>query len=181
MKQIYLAAGCFWATEKLFAGVKGVTNAVSGYANGKEEIKKPSYELVCGGMTQYKETVKIDFDETKVSLRKLLLIYFNVIDPTIYDRQGMDRGTQYQTGIYYTEDDQLPVIEEISALVKEKVRAYCVETEPLRIFYPAEEYHQKYLDKNPGGYCHIPRATISKLPELSEDELMDLLNAKEYY
>ena len=181
MKQIYLAAGCFWATEKLFAGVDGVTNAVSGYANGKEEIISPSYEMVCGGMTQYKETVKIDYDETKVSLKKLLLIYFNVIDPTIYDGQGADKGTQYQTGIYYTEEEQLPVIEEISTMVKERVRAYCVETMPLTVFYRAEEYHQKYLDKNPGGYCHIPVTTMNELKDLSEEELTDRLISREYY
>jgi methionine-S-sulfoxide reductase len=104
-----------------------------------------------------------------------------VIDPTIYDGQGADKGTQYQTGIYYTEEEQLPVIEEISAMVKERVRAYCVETMPLTVFYRAEEYHQKYLDKNPGGYCHIPVTTMNELKDLSEEELTDRLISREYY
>lgn len=181
MKEIYLAAGCFWATEKLFAETEGVLSAVSGYANGKEEIENPSYELVCGGMTGYKETVHIKYDEGIVSLRKLLLIYFNVIDPTVYDQQGMDRGTQYQTGIYYTEDDQLHVIEETAQIVKDKARTFCVEIEPFKNFYDAEEYHQKYLDKNPNGYCHISRQKIKELPHLSEDELYELLKEKIYY
>ena len=111
MKVIYLAAGCFWATEKIFSEVDGVESAVSGYANGKEDITEPSYELVCTGLTGYRETVKVTFDETKVSLKKLLLIFFNIIDPTVYDRQGADVGPQYQAGIYYTTDDQLDVIE----------------------------------------------------------------------
>ena len=181
MKEIYLAAGCFWATEKLFAETEGVISAVSGYANGKSEIENPSYELVCGGMTGYRETVHITYDDSKVSLEKLLLIYFNVIDPTVYDQQGMDRGTQYQTGIYYTESEQLPVIEEIARIVKDRAGTFCVEIQPFKNFYDAEEYHQKYLDKNPGGYCHISRQKIATLPLMNEAELKMKLEEKEYY
>ena len=181
IKEIYLAAGCFWATEKLFAGIAGVTSAVSGYANGRDDIKNPSYELVCKGMTGYRETVKVSYDELNVSLRKLILIYFNVIDPTVYDRQGPDAGSQYQTGIYYTNEDQLITINEISDIVKETAPAFCVEIEPFKTFYAAEEYHQKYLDKNPNGYCHISRSKISELPALSEDELLRSLREKRYF
>lgn len=181
MNTIYLAGGCFWGTEKLFASVEGVIDAISGYANGKDDIENPSYELVCTGTTNYKETVKVVFDPEKVSLRKLLLIYYNVIDPTVIAQQGMDRGTQYQTGIYYTDDVQLPVIEEISAIVRESAPAFWVEIEPIKNFFDAEEYHQKYLDKNPGGYCHVPRSKIQSLPAMTDSELETSLSEKKYY
>lgn len=181
METIYLAAGCFWGAEKLFSEVPGVKSAISGYANGKEEIENPSYELVCTGTTNFKETVKVDFDPEEVTLRKLLLIYYSVIDPTVYAQQGADRGTQYQTGIYYTADSQPAVIEEISGIVKDKAPAFWVELEPIKNFYPAEEYHQKYLDKNPGGYCHIPKAKISELPGKSEEELLQIVKDLIYY
>ena len=181
MKVIYLAAGCFWATEKIFSEVDGVESAVSGYANGKEDITEPSYELVCTGLTGYRETVKVTFDETKVSLKKLLLIFFNIIDPTVYDRQGADVGPQYQAGIYYTTDDQLDVIEETSQIVKDTAPAFCVEIKPFERFYNAEEYHQKYLEKNPNGYCHISRAKIVDLPGRSEDELTEILKERQYF
>lgn len=181
MKVIYLAAGCFWATEKLFSQVEGVESAVCGYANGKEDIVAPSYEFVCTGMTGYRETVKVTFDEKKVSLEKLLLIFFNVIDPTVYDRQGPDVGPQYQTGIYYTEDDQLEVIRKTSQIVKDTAPAFCIEIAPFERFYDAEEYHQKYLDKNPNGYCHIPRAKIADLPGRTEDELVSILKERQYF
>ena len=181
METIYLAAGCFWGAEKLFSEVPGVTGALSGYANGKTEIENPSYELVCTGTTDYKETVKVDYDTEKVSLKKLLLIYYSVIDPTVYAQQGADRGTQYQTGIYYSDESQKTTVDKISEIVKEKAPAFWVEIEPIKNFYPAEEYHQKYLDKNPHGYCHIPRTKISELPSKSEDELMDIVKEMKYY
>ena len=100
IREIYFAAGCFWATEKLFSEISGVISATSGYANGNSEII-PNYEKVCSNKGSYKETVKVVYDNDVVSLRKLLLIYFNVIDPTVKNRQGFDVGIQYQTGIYY--------------------------------------------------------------------------------
>ena len=101
--------------------------------------------------------MKIDYDPSVISLKKLLEYYFMVIDPTSINRQGNDRGIQYRTGIYYTDENQLPEIKEVHASEEEKTgMKLAVELEPLSNFFSAEEYHQKYLDKNPGGYCHIP-------------------------
>ena len=108
------------------------------------------------------ETVKVVYDENRMSLPGLLEYYFLVIDPLSVNRQGNDRGIQYRTGIYYTEDSQLPEIEEVYRTEEGKAGSpLAVELEPLRNFFTAEEYHQKYLDKNPGGYCHIPKAMFS--------------------
>ena len=154
MKTIYLAGGCFWGTQKFFDQFEGVIRTEVGYANGPETA--PSYEDVCAD-SGHAETVRVDYDETKISLTKLLEYYFMVIDPVSVNRQGHDTGIQYRTGIYYTEDGQL---EEIRAEYSRQERAagasFAVEVQELRNFFPAEEYHQKYLDKNPGGYCHIP-------------------------
>jgi len=153
LKTIYLAGGCFWGTQKFFDQFAGVCGTEVGYANGPEtEI---SYQEVCRG-SGHAETVKVDFDETRLSLTDLLDRYFMVIDPLSINRQGGDMGIQYRTGIYYTDPSLLP---EISARVQKEAEALGrpleVEVKPLSNFCPAEEYHQKYLEKNPGGYCHI--------------------------
>ena len=153
VKTVYLAGGCFWGTQKFFDQFEGVVFTQVGYANGPTE--NPSYQEVCRS-SGHAETVRIDYDPDTVSLTRLLDWYFLTVDPTSYHRQGGDMGVQYRTGIYYTEEAQLPEIEERFALEQAKYKApLLVEVEPLRNFYPAEEYHQKYLDKNPGGYCHI--------------------------
>ncbi len=153
MRIIYFAGGCFWGTQKFFDQFDGVLETQTGYANGK--IKNPTYEEVCAG-SGHAETVKVIYDEEKITLTALLQYYFMVIDPTAINRQGNDRGVQYRTGIYYQEE-QVP--EEIVKVMEEEQKKYdaplAVEVLPLHSFYPAEEYHQKYLDKNPGGYCHI--------------------------
>ena len=179
-KTIYLAGGCFWGMEKLFSGIEGVVDVTPGYANGNPEIQ-PFYELVCGGRTGYKETIRVIYDPKTVSLRKLLLIYFNVIDPTVISQQGPDRGPQYQTGIYHTEPDQETVIKDVSDMVRGLVPLFMVELEPFRNFFPAEEYHIRYLEKNPLGYCHIPRASIAELPSLLEDELKKRLGERRLF
>ncbi len=154
MKEIYLAGGCFWGLQKFFDQFPGVLETEVGYANGPD--RKPSYEEVCGN-SGHAETVRIRYDEAGLSLTRLLEYYFLVIDPTSVNRQGNDIGIQYRTGIYYTEDDQLPEIMEVFGKEQEKVgEPLAVTVEKLRNFYSAEEYHQKYLDKNPEGYCHIP-------------------------
>ena len=154
MKEIYLAGGCFWGLQKFFDQFPGVLETKVGYANGPD--RKPTYEDVCGN-SGHAETVRIRYDESHLSLTKLLEYYFLVIDPTSVNRQGNDVGIQYRTGIYYTEDDQLPEIMEVFGKEQEKVGdPLAVKVEKLKNFYSAEEYHQKYLDKNPGGYCHIP-------------------------
>ena len=154
-RTIYLAGGCFWGMQKFFDQFDGVLKTQVGYANGPD--KAPTYQEVCSD-SGHAETVRIDYDDSRISLEELLEYYFMVIDPLSVNRQGNDFGIQYRTGIYYTDENQLPQIEAVYNKEEEKAGAQlAVELEPLRNFYTAEEYHQKYLDKNPGGYCHIPR------------------------
>lgn len=154
MKEIYLAGGCFWGTEHFLKQIEGVEATRVGYANGN--IVNPTYQQVCTGTTNFAETVKVQYDPDKADLPFLIDLYFKTIDPTSLNCQGNDRGTQYRTGIYYTDVADLPVIREtVNRLAANYTRPLEVEIEPLKNFYPAEEYHQDYLDKNPGGYCHI--------------------------
>ena len=153
MKTIYLAGGCFWGTEHFFRQFPGVLETEVGYANGPTE--NPSYEEVCAD-SGHAETVRVVYDESVLSTEKLLDFYFLAIDPLSVNRQGHDEGIQYRTGIYYTEEDQIPAIEKKMQEVSESLGSpLAVETGPLRNFYKAEEYHQRYLEKNPGGYCHL--------------------------
>ena len=155
MNTIYLAGGCFWGMQKFFDQFDGVDRTEVGYANGPDQ--KPSYQDVCAS-SGHAETVKINYDPGRITLTDLLKYYFMVIDPLSVNRQGNDRGIQYRTGIYYTDEAQLPEIEAMYAAEEKKNGSkLAVEMEPLKNFFSAEEYHQKYLDKNPGGYCHIPR------------------------
>ena len=157
LKEIYFAGGCFWGTEHFFSSVEGVVEAVSGYANG--HVPAPSYEEVYTDTTGHAETVRIEYDEERISLTELLNFYFMVIDPLSFGRQGGDIGIQYRTGIYWTEVSQLQEIEAVYAAEEKKAGAkFAVELKPIVNFFSAEEYHQKYLEKNPDGYCHIPRA-----------------------
>ena len=153
-KEIYLAGGCFWGTEHFLKLIDGVEATQVGYANGN--IANPTYKQVCTGTTDFAETVKVQYDPVKVDLPFLIDLYFKTIDPTSVNKQGNDRGTQYRTGIYYTDPADLSVIQEtVHRLAATYTRPLAVEMKPLENFYPAEEYHQDYLDKNPGGYCHI--------------------------
>ena len=155
MKRIYLAGGCFWGLQKFFDQFAGVERTEVGYANGPDAA--PSYQEVCAS-SGHAETVLVEYDEEKIDLEKLLDCYFMVIDPLSYNRQGMDMGVQYRTGVFYTDESQLPVIREVFAREEKKAgRKLAVLLEPLKNFFSAEEYHQKYLEKNPGGYCHIPQ------------------------
>lgn len=164
IKEIYFAGGCFWGIEKLFSGFLGVIQTTCGYANGNNEIF-PTYESVCEGKTGYKEAVRIRYDSSIISLEALLFAYFSVIDPTVPNRQGFDKGTQYQVGIYYTDDSSEKIIEHIAKIEKTSVSQFVVEIKPLRNFHIAEDYHQDYLNKNPNGYCHINPVRIKKLQE----------------
>ncbi len=154
MKTIYLAGGCFWGLQKYMDQFEGIVATTVGYANGKTE--NPTYEDVKSQMSDHSETVEVIYDPSIISLGEILEKYYVVIDPTSLNKQGEDEGRSYRTGIYYTDAGELSVINEVTASVQanhaEKV---VVEIEPLKGFYPAEEYHQKYLEKNPGGYCHI--------------------------
>ena len=157
VKEIYLAGGCFWGTEHFFKQWRGVTETEVGFANGHTE--NPTYKEVYTDSTGHAETVRIRYDEDILDLGLLLRMYFKAIDPTSLNKQGEDEGTRYRTGIYYTSGSELPVIK---AVFDEVQQAYgeplAVEVLPLQRFYPAEEYHQDYLEKNPGGYCHLPQA-----------------------
>ena len=165
---IYLAGGCFWGLEKLMQSIPGVTDAVSGYANGTGEADA-NYSAVCAGGTGFRETVQVTYDPGQVSLDALLLAYFYVIDPTVENRQGNDVGSQYQTGVYYADEASRETVERIAALERGRREKFAVEIGPLVNFFPAEDYHQDYLDRNPGGYCHIPRAEIELFSRLKID------------
>lgn len=151
---IYLAGGCFWGTQRYFDCLPGVLETEAGYANGKTAA--PSYEQVKYAHTGHAETVKVTFDPERISLGELLEQYYKVIDPTSVNRQGGDVGEQYRTGIYYTNEAQKQTAERsLAALAGTLQQPLAVQCLPLENFYPAEEYHQKYLEKNPQGYCHI--------------------------
>lgn len=154
LRDIYLAGGCFWGTEHFMKQIRGVKATEAGYANGN--VANPTYRQVCDGNTGFAETVKVTYDPREVTLPLLLDLFFQTIDPTSLNRQGNDRGTQYRSGVYYTDEADLPVIEKaLQRLKKNYSRPLAVEVKPLANFYPAEDYHQDYLDKNVGGYCHI--------------------------
>lgn len=166
LKKIYLAGGCFWGTEHLFSLVDGVEHTVAGYANSL--VEHPSYEMVCSGHTGAAETVEVVYDPARVGLTHLLSIYFKSIDPTSVNRQGGDVGTQYRTGIYYADPADLEVIDAFVAAVQRRhSQPLAVEVSPLHNFYPAELYHQQYLYKNPGGYCHISPALFDEVSHAS--------------
>ena len=164
MKTIYLAGGCFWGLQKFLDQFAGVERTEVGYANGPDFA--PSYQEVCAS-SGHAETVLVEYDEKTIGLEKLLDFYFMVIDPLSRNRQGMDTGVQYRTGVFYTDEAQLPAIKKVFAREEEKAgQKLAVLLEPLKNFFSAEEYHQKYLEKNPGGYCHIP----SRFYEMGEKQ-----------
>ena len=187
---IYLAGGCFWGLEELMQSIPGVIDAQSGYANGTGE-EDAVYDTILGGKTGFRETVRVEYDPEQVSLDALLLAYFYVIDPTVENRQGNDVGTQYQTGVYYTNDRARETVERIAQLERSRSETFVVEIGPLLNYYPAEEYHQDYLVKNPLGYCHIPREEMELFSRLridpgdyqkpAEEVIRDKLTEEQYY
>ena len=158
MKTIYLAGGCFWGVERYFSLVKGVVTTKVGYANGTKN--NPKYEDLKHGLDDASETVKIDYDEKVVSLEKLLELYLRVINPYSVNKQGEDEGVQYRTGIYYIDNSDKQVI--LNYLSSVGLVDHKIEILPLKKFFDAEEYHQKYLEKNPTGYCHINFAVLKE-------------------
>lgn len=151
---IYLAGGCFWGLEAFLKRLPGVREVVSGYANGTTD--NPSYREVCSGATGHAETVAVTYECEVLPTDMLLDAFFEVVDPTSLNRQGNDRGTQYRSGIYWT-DDADEAIAQAAILRQQAAHSSPIVTQakPLHGFFPAEEYHQDYLEKNPGGYCHI--------------------------
>ena len=186
---IYLAGGCFWGIEHLMQSIPGVIDAQSGYANGRR-AEDASYNIICSTDTGFRETVRVEYDPEQVSLDALLLAYFYVIDPTVQNRQGNDIGTQYQTGVYYTNDASRETVERIAELERSRSTEFYVEIGPLLNYYPAEEYHQDYLQNNPFGYCHIPLEEIRLFSSLridpgdykkpAEETIRDMLSVEQY-
>lgn len=186
VREIHLAGGCFWGVEAYLERIDGVVDAVAGYANGATAT--PSYEDVVFRATWHAETVRVRYDSARLSLDELLVAYLRIIDPTSLNRQGPDAGTQYRTGIYWVDEADQAVAEyRLAQLQKTLSAPVVVEVEPLEGFTEAEEEHQDYLRKNPGGYCHIdlaladvPLIRVADHPRLSEDELLDRLTREQY-
>jgi peptide-methionine (S)-S-oxide reductase len=154
MKVIVVAGGCFWGVEAYMSKINGVIETKVGYANGTKD--NPSYNEVCLGNTGHTEACLISYDEVIVSLEKILAKFWGIIDPTVSNRQGPDVGSQYRSGIYYSDNKDLDIILKTKDEVQRRYdKPIVTEMQRLTCFYDAEEYHQKYLQKNPGGYCHI--------------------------
>jgi peptide-methionine (S)-S-oxide reductase len=153
-----VGGGCFWCTEAQYEMLKGVKAVVSGYANGTKE--NPTYKEVCTGTTGHNEVIQIEYDPSVVTYKELLEFFWVAHDPTTLNRQGNDVGDQYRSGIYYTSEEQKKIAEEsMKAAQKDWGDPIVTEIVPLKKFYPAEDYHQDYFEKNPtAGYC---RAVVS--------------------
>jgi len=155
-KVAVFGGGCFWCTEAVFSRLNGVIRVLPGYTGGK--IKNPTYREVCSGLTGHNEVVEIQYDPEQISYRQLLEVFFSTHDPTSLNRQGNDVGTQYRSGIYYTDEDQKT---EANEFIKKELASLwndpaVTEVLALEVFYPAEEYHHNYFDRNPEqGYCQI--------------------------
>lgn len=160
MKDIYLAGGCFWGVDAYFGGLDGVVSTEAGYANGKTDTT--TYEELYE--TDFAETVKVSFDEEKISLREILEHFYHIINPFSLNKQGNDVGRQYRTGIFSDDKSDLDFVreflEEKQKLTDKKI---LVEVEPLKIYVKAEDYHQDYLKKNPNGYCHIDLGDVLEI------------------
>lgn len=188
MKEIYLAGGCFWGVERYLSLIRGVVRTEAGYANGDSD--ETDYMSVCSG-SGHAEAVRVVYDDSVITAGGLLRRFFRCIDPLSVHRQGNDAGTQYRTGIYYTDAEDLPALEEaLSALEEGLGRRSAIELLPLENWCAAEEYHQGYLDRNPGGYCHISRRLfeeaersgldVPEYPRKGDDELARELSGLQY-
>lgn len=171
IKRIYVAAGCFWGTQAYFKQLTGVVSTRVGYANGKTTTT--DYTKLKD--TDHAETLQLDYNEYQISLAEILRHFFRIIDPTAVNQQGNDVGRQYRTGIFYVDQQDLPIIQTaIFSLEKTLGKASAIVVEPLHNFIAAEDYHQDYLDKNPGGYCHINLTLASRPLDPSYDTPEDL-------
>ncbi|NDL68702.1 peptide-methionine (R)-S-oxide reductase MsrB [Anaerotalea alkaliphila] len=188
LREIHLAGGCFWGLEAYMSRIYGVYDVTSGYANGNKE--NPSYEDLLYFNSGHAETVHVRYDPERVDLETLLSYFFKVVDPTSINRQGNDVGVQYRSGIYYTDEGDVPVITEAVAKEQEKYRQPIVtEVQPLVHYYLAEDYHQDYLEKNPDGYCHIDLNEVedvgmlidpNRYPKPSDEFLRKNLTLEQY-
>ena len=188
LREIFFAGGCFWGVESDFSQVPGVRSATVGYANG--DTANPSYQEVCTGKTGHAETVHLVYDPDQVSLQTLTEHFFLIINPLTLNRQGNDSGSQYRSGVYYTDESDLELLQQVRDAEQEKYTAP-IQTEllPLRCYYLAEDYHQDYLEKNPGGYCHIDFSSLADFPRLeqssaysrpSDQEIRSMLTEEQY-
>jgi len=154
MKRVILAGGCFWGVEAYFDQLKGVVDTSVGYVDGNK--LNPTYEEVCHGLASHAEAVEVNYDPKIISLEKLLEHYFRFVDPFSINKQGNDRGPQYRTGIYLDDKDDIAVVDDFfKAYFKEDLAKVQVKIKMNVDYVKAESYHQKYLNKNPRGYCHI--------------------------
>lgn len=163
---IYFAGGCFWGMEKVFKVLNGVTQTTVGYANGR--VPSPTYEMVCRMNDGYRETVRVKYDPDVITPEVLLKAFFLCADPEQEDGQGNDVGEQYMTGVYYRSGKLGRRLEKFFAEERQKHPVFYTELKKLECFYEAEEYHQNYLEKNPGGYCHIRTADLEKVKKLNQ-------------
>lgn len=158
-KKIYLAGGCFWGTENYLQQFDGIVRTVVGYANGSTPF--PTYEQVYTDSTGHVECVEVTYDPDILTLKTLCRLFFKSINPYLLNKQGNDCGTRYRTGIYWTDEDDSKVVEDVfNTIPSLPTCPIVVEKGRLECFYPAEEYHQDYLSKNPDGYCHISLHTL---------------------
>lgn len=159
LKEIVLAGGCFWGVDAYIARLYGVARTECAYANGHQA--NPTYREVCNGDTGHAEVVRVAYDPARIGLRALLEEFFSIIDPTQRGRQANDFGDQYRNGIFYIDEADLPIILDVRDRVQTTyTKPLATEILPLQTYYPAEEYHQDYLDKNPNGYCHVSFAGL---------------------
>jgi peptide methionine sulfoxide reductase msrA/msrB len=184
-KEIILAGGCFWGVQQYLSLIEGVLKTEVGYANGQKP--NPTYDDVCLGYYGFAEAVRVSYESAKLTLIELLQLFFKIIDPVAVNQQGHDVGIQYRTGIYYEDPQDWPIISGALTLLGESLtRPVAIEAKKLENYYPAEDYHQNYLEKNPEGYCHIPvfrfqeaRNYQSSYPGLNE-ELFKKLTPLQY-
>ncbi len=170
MKEIVFADGCFWGVQHFFSCVEGVTDTTAGYANG--HTPSPTYETVCKGDSGYAEAVRVRYREDRVSLSDLLSYFFHIYEPREAGPLGPDNSTQYRAGLYYIDDEDRPVLE-AARREQEKTAGFPLDLElaALRVFVPAEDDHQQYLVKNPGGFCHVPLEAMAWVKRMSAEKV----------
>ncbi|WP_172372038.1 peptide-methionine (R)-S-oxide reductase MsrB [Sporosarcina jiandibaonis] len=170
LEVIYFAGGCFWGVEEFFSKMPGVHDVTSGFANGSGE--NPTYEEVISGEMGFVEAVEVQYDSEEVELSTLIEYYFKAIDPTTLNQQGNDIGIQYRTGIYYVNEKDAYVIDELLKAERKKYdKAIVTEVLPLTNYFLAEEYHQDFLVKNPTAYCHIDMSILDDFESLVDPSL----------
>jgi|GEM_PF-2137587 len=158
-REIYLAGGCFWGVEGYFAQLDGVLSTKVGYSNG--QTAETTYQQI--KTTDHAEVIYLKYDNSVLPLNDVLRHYFRIIDPVSINKQGGDRGRQYRTGIYYVDEEtREEVVKFIEELQKNYTKKIAVEVEAVNNYIDAEEYHQKYLEKNPTGYCHVDLSLAKK-------------------